>query len=67
MRIWKGNIGDEGLRFISKYLSSTNKLELLDLMDNNISSLGCEFLGKSLCSINCKLNQLKLDNNPIST
>jgi Ran GTPase-activating protein (RanGAP) involved in mRNA processing and transport len=37
----------------------------LDLLDNNITSLGCEFLGKSLLSPTVNLKQIKLDNNLI--
>lgn len=39
--IWKGGVTDEGLRFLCKYLSTMNTLELIDLMDNGITSLGC--------------------------
>ena len=63
VRIWKGAIGDEGVRFICKFLAASSRLQVLDLMDNGITALGCEFLGK--CLANCDLTQLKLDNNAI--
>jgi Ran GTPase-activating protein (RanGAP) involved in mRNA processing and transport len=66
VRIWKGGIGDEGVRFICKFIAASNSLELLDLMDNGITALGCEFLGKTI-GANSALLQLKLDNNPIQT
>jgi Ran GTPase-activating protein (RanGAP) involved in mRNA processing and transport len=65
VRIWKGGIGDEGLRFICKFIDTSHSIQLLDLMDNGISALGCEFIGKTVGSPNAKLQQLKLDNNPI--
>ena len=36
-------------------------------MDNNITPLGCEFIGRTLCNQNNKIIKLKLDNNPIAT
>ncbi len=41
IRIWKGAIGDEGARFIAKYLTTNYSLELIDLLDNGITPLGC--------------------------
>lgn len=63
VRIWKGAVGDEGVRFVCKFLAGCRGLQVLDLMDNGITALGCEFLGKCLGS--CELLQLKLDNNAI--
>jgi Ran GTPase-activating protein (RanGAP) involved in mRNA processing and transport len=65
VKIWKGKIGDEGVRFICKYLSTANSLDILDLMNNGITALGCEFLGKALTSPLVHLTQLKLDDNSI--
>lgn len=41
IRICKGGISDEGTRFICKFIAASNSLELLDLMDNGITALGC--------------------------
>ena len=67
LRIWKGGIADEGVRFVCKYLTACYSLELIDLLDNNLTPLSCEFIGKSLVSPHCRLQQLKLDNNLIRT
>lgn len=47
-KIWKAEFGDEGVRILSKYLVGENSLEMVDLLDNGVTSLGCEFLGKAL-------------------
>jgi Ran GTPase-activating protein (RanGAP) involved in mRNA processing and transport len=44
-----------------------NSLQVLDLLDNGITSLGCEFFGKALVNPEIKLRQIKLDNNLIGT
>jgi Ran GTPase-activating protein (RanGAP) involved in mRNA processing and transport len=51
LQLWKAEFGDEGVRVISKFILGTgNALEFLDLLDNQITQLGCEFLGKALLS-----------------
>lgn len=67
LRIWKGGIGDEGLRVICKYLVSGYSLELIDVIQNQISPLGCEFLGKAMNSPLCRVKHLKLDDNLIGS
>lgn len=67
IRIWEGAIGDEGVRCICKLLTATPVLEVLDLLNNGITSLGCEFLGKALKVQGSKMKQLRLDNNPITS
>jgi hypothetical protein len=42
-------------------------IEELDLLENGITTLGCEFLGKTLLDPKCSLIKLKLDGNPIKT
>jgi Ran GTPase-activating protein (RanGAP) involved in mRNA processing and transport len=66
-RVWKADFGDEGLRIMSKYLICENQLEVLDLLDNGITVLGCEFFGKALLNPEINLKQIKLDNNIIGT
>ena len=65
IRLWKVDLQDEGLRSICNYIDKVNSVEYLDLMDNKITSLGCEFLGKSLLNGKNKIAKLKLDNNEI--
>jgi Ran GTPase-activating protein (RanGAP) involved in mRNA processing and transport len=67
IRLWKANVNDEGLRSICNYAEKVNTIEYLDLMDNNITLLGCEFLSRVLLNRNNKIVKLKLDNNPLTT
>ena len=46
--VWKAEFGDEGVRILSKYLMGDNNLEVIDLLDNGVTALGCQFLGKAL-------------------
>jgi Ran GTPase-activating protein (RanGAP) involved in mRNA processing and transport len=48
IRLWKIDLQDEGLRSICNFIDKMSTIEYLDLMDNNITALGCEFLGKTL-------------------
>lgn len=34
-------------------------------MDNKITALGCEFLGKMFINENCNVTKFRIDNNPI--
>lgn len=65
IRIWKASIGDEGVRNICKYASQVGRLEILDLLDNGVTMLGCEFIAKMLPMT--ALKQLKLDDNLMGT
>lgn len=65
IRFWKVDVQDEGLRGICNFIDKVAGIEYLDLMDNKITQLGCEFLGKTLRGERCRINKLKLDNNPI--
>lgn len=65
MRIWKADLQDEGVRSICNYIDKSNTVEYLDLMENKITALGCEFLSKSLMNPVNKIIKLKLDNNMI--
>lgn len=53
------------MRFISKFLTIKYTLELIDILDNGITPLGCEFLGKAMASPLCHVKHLKLDDNLI--
>ena len=47
---------------------ANKSVEILEVMDNNITSLGCEFLGRVLKKeIESPITTLKLDHNPIGT
>ena len=48
IRFWKTFCEDEGVRAICQYLECNKNVLFLELLDNNITSLGCEFLGKAL-------------------
>lgn len=65
VRLWKVDLQDEGLRSICNYIDKMGTIEYLDLMDNKITALGCEFLGKTLKNERNSIVKLKLDNNEI--
>eukprot|EP00831_Metopus_contortus_P082180 TRINITY_DN8825_c0_g1_i4.p2 TRINITY_DN8825_c0_g1~~TRINITY_DN8825_c0_g1_i4.p2 ORF type:complete len:363 (+),score=82.47 TRINITY_DN8825_c0_g1_i4:196-1284(+) len=68
LRFWKCNIEDNGLRYICNYLMINKTVEILECMDNNITWLGCEFLGRVLAKeVESPIATLKLDHNPIGT
>ena len=46
IRLWRAGAGDEGTRAVCQYIETTNSVTILELLDNNITPLGCEFLGK---------------------
>ena len=48
IRFWKTYCEDEGVRAICQFLETTDTVQFLELLDNNITPLGCEFLGKAL-------------------
>lgn len=62
------NAGDEGVRSICNYMLKSKTIEYLDLLDNNIGLLGCEFLSKVLDpGSEVPLKRLKCDHNPFGT
>ena len=48
IRFWKTNCEDEGVRSIMMYAKNCPNLVILELLDNGITKLGCEFLSKIL-------------------
>lgn len=50
IRIWDGDIGDEGVRAIHQYIIDTNnpKVELIEFLNCGIGPLGCEFISRML-------------------
>ena len=67
LRLWKVKAQDEGMRVICNFVDKCNTLEYLDLLDNEVSPLGCEFLCKTLINSNCSLIKLKLAHNNFGT
>jgi len=64
IRLWKTVCEDEGVRSICAFIKDAPNLQVLELLDNDITRLGCEFLSKVLTP-SAKLNivMLKLDHN----
>lgn len=51
LRIWKCNGGDESVRSVCSYLNTPEpqpQVKDLQFIDNGVTDLGCEFLGKTL-------------------
>lgn len=67
LRLIKINAEDEGLRVICNFMNKCHSVEELNLQDNGITKLGCEFLGKTLALEESPLTVLKLDDNPLTT
>jgi Ran GTPase-activating protein (RanGAP) involved in mRNA processing and transport len=65
IRVWKCKGSDESVRSVCEYLMLPEaECKDLQFTDNNITPLGCEFIGKTLGPIGSKtVNLLKLDYN----
>ena len=64
IRLWKTGSADEGVRSIVAYLKINSNVQILELLDNDITKLGCEFLSKMLQpEAKANLIILKLDHN----
>lgn len=64
IRLWKTFCEDEGVRAVCQYLEHTKSVNFLELLDNNITPLGCEFLSKALHPRSQpQIQILKLDHN----
>ena len=50
IRIWEGDLGNQGVAAFCRYISETGaeKLSLLEFMNCNIGVLGCEIIGRLL-------------------
>lgn len=44
LRFWNSYCRDEGVRAICKYIESDKPVQLLELLHNKITHLGCEFI-----------------------
>ena len=60
--IWKCFAEDEGVRSICNYIKKNPNVQKLDLLENNITLLGCQFLTRVLMP-DSQLLKLKLDHN----
>lgn len=66
--MWKTKCEDEGVRAICQYIPINKSVTTLEILDNNVTSLGCEFLGKLLTpKMGTNLTVLKLDHNPFGS
>lgn len=66
IRIWDGNLGDEGVRAFYQFIVDTNKasISLIELLNCNIGPLGCEFISRMFdMSLATKITILNLDYN----
>ena len=65
VRLWKTYCEDEGVRALCTFLERCVTVLVLELLDNKITHLGCEFLGKTLTpGPKCPpVMYLKLDHN----
>ena len=64
IRLWKTFCEDEGVRAVCQYLEVGKNVAFLELLDNNITPLGCEFLSRALHPKNQpQIQILKLDHN----
>jgi hypothetical protein len=48
IRLWKGKCEDEGVRLICLYVIINLNTAILELMNCEITPLGCEFINKAL-------------------
>lgn len=68
IKLWRVRANNEGVRNLCNFILKTKTIEHLDLLDNGITALGCEFLGKVLHPFaEVPIKQLILDHNPIGT
>lgn len=65
IRLWKTYIEDEGVRAICELMQKCATVQCLELLDDKVTPLGCEFLGKTLTpGPACPpISILKLDHN----
>lgn len=64
VRLWKTACEDEGIRSVCEYLRIAPNVLLLELLNNNITKLGCEFISKVIHpDTKSNIMVLKLDHN----
>ena len=66
IRLWKTYCEDEGVRAVVQFVLQAKGVTVLELLDNKMTALGCEFLGKLMHPrSNSNVQVLKLDHNDI--
>ena len=66
LRILEGELGDEGVRNLTKAIIETNNssIKLIEFLNCNIGPLGCEFISRIFePSLPCSIEILNLDYN----
>jgi Ran GTPase-activating protein (RanGAP) involved in mRNA processing and transport len=64
IRLWKTSCEDEGVRALCEYLKIAPNVLLLELLDNQITKLGCEFISRIIRpEAKTNIMYLKLDHN----
>eukprot|EP01028_Stygiella_incarcerata_P002072 TRINITY_DN1386_c0_g2_i1.p1 TRINITY_DN1386_c0_g2~~TRINITY_DN1386_c0_g2_i1.p1 ORF type:complete len:344 (-),score=117.02 TRINITY_DN1386_c0_g2_i1:176-1207(-) len=65
---WRSHVGDDGVHVLSEFMKQDQRVQLLDLMDNGITDLGCLFIESFLgggSRVNSTLKSIVLDFNVI--
>jgi len=67
IRLWRAKAQDEGARVIAAYVRRFKNCTVLELLDCEISPLGCEFLNDAFMmgQNGGNLQIIKLDHNPL--
>lgn len=67
IRLWRSKAQDEGARLVAAYVKRFKNCIVLELLDCEVTSLGCEFLNDALQMgpMGSALQIVKLDHNPI--
>lgn len=66
LRLWKTYCEDEGVRHVCRWLAMNKTVRFLELLENRITWLGCEFIGQIMHpKTNSPIHTLKLDHNDI--
>lgn len=68
LRLWKTGCEDEGVRSITDWLITNSTVQFLELLDNKITPLGCDFISRVISpSSRSAITTLKLDHNNIGS
>jgi hypothetical protein len=68
LRLWKTGCGDEGVRAIVDWLITNSTVQMLELLENKVTPLGCDFISRVLSPQSpSAITVLKLDHNDIGS
>lgn len=68
LRLWKTFCEDEGARAVCQWLTLNKSVRYLELLENRITPLGCEFIGRIMHPDTMSpIVTLKLDHNDIGS